>query len=147
MERLQKVIAQAGIASRRKAEEYILAGRVKVNGIVVDTLGAKVSPSDEIQVDNIKIKKEEKVYFLMNKPKHTLCTSSDDHSRTTVLDYFTDVNQRVFTVGRLDYDTTGVLIVTNDGEFANALMHPKIILKKHIWLPSMVLCKSIKQKN
>lgn len=128
MERLQKVIAQAGIASRRKAEELIQEGRVKVNGETITQLGFKVSSHDEVRVDNVVIHKEEKVYYLLNKPKKCVCTVSDEKDRTTVLDYMSEVKERIFPVGRLDYDTTGVLILTNDGEFANALMHPS----KHI---------------
>ncbi len=125
MERLQKVIASAGITSRRKAEQMILDGRVKVNGEVITQLGFKVSSKDEVMVDDIKIKKEEKVYYLLNKPKKCVCTVKDEHDRTTVLDYMSDVKERIFPVGRLDYDTTGVLILTNDGEFANQMMHPR----------------------
>ncbi len=130
MERLQKVIAASGIASRRKAEEMIKNGRVSVNGLVVKELGVKVSGNDEIAVDGNVITKENKVYYLMNKPKHTICSTKDEHDRDTVLDYFSDVKERIFPVGRLDYDTTGVLILTNDGEVANKLMHPKSHLPK-----------------
>ena len=127
-ERLQKVIAQAGIASRRKAEQLIIDGRVTVNGKVVTELGTKVSKKDVIEVDGAKIEKENKVYYLFNKPGKTLCTTYDDRKRATVLDYFENIGERIFPVGRLDYDTTGILLLTNDGEFANALMHPS----KHI---------------
>lgn len=125
MERLQKVIAAAGIASRRKAEQMIQEGRVTVNGELVTQLGFKVSGKDEICVDGHVIHKEEKVYYLLNKPRKTICTVSDEHDRDTVLDYLPDVKERIFPVGRLDYDTTGVLLLTNDGEFANQLMHPR----------------------
>ena len=124
MERLQKVIAQAGICSRRKAEELILDGKVKVNGKVCDVLGTKVSNQDSIEVNGNMISKEEKVYYIMNKPKGCLCTSSDDKGRKTVLDYMPQ-NQRIFSVGRLDYDTSGVLLLTNDGEFCNHKIHPR----------------------
>lgn len=130
MERLQKVIAASGITSRRKAEEMILEGRVSVNGIIVTELGTKVSGNDEIAVDGTSITKENKVYFLMNKPKKTICSLKDEKGRDTVIDYFSDVKERIFPVGRLDYDTTGVLVLTNDGEFANKLMHPKSHLPK-----------------
>ena len=130
MERLQKVIAAAGIASRRKAEELIQQGRVSVNGLVVKELGVKVSGNDEVAVDGNVITKENKVYFLLNKPKHTICSLKDERDRDTVLDYFPDVKERIFPVGRLDYDTTGLLILTNDGEVANKLMHPKSHLPK-----------------
>lgn len=133
MERLQKTIAAAGIASRRKAEQLILDGKVKVNGKVVTTLGFQVSPQDTVEVNGIAIKKEEKVYYLFHKPKHTVCTVKDDKGRETVLDYFRDVPERIFPIGRLDYETTGVLLLTNDGEVANKLMHPRYhIPKKYI---------------
>lgn len=127
MERLQKVIANAGYCSRRKAEELIAAGKVKVNGEVVTQMGVLVSPKDEIEVEGQLLTKEEKVYFVMNKPKGVISAVSDDKGRPVVVDYLKEagVMERVFPVGRLDYDTTGVLIITNDGELANLLMHPK----------------------
>jgi 23S rRNA pseudouridine2605 synthase len=131
MERLQKVIAQSGITSRRKAEEMITEGRVKVNGDTVRELGTKVSPKDRIEVDGVQVQREQPVYFLMYKPSGVITAVSDDKGRKTVADYFKDiVEERVFPVGRLDYDTTGVLLMTNDGEFANVLMHPKYKVEK-----------------
>ena len=127
MERLQKVIAASGITSRRKAEQYIVEGRVKVNGEVVDRLGAQVKKGDIIEVDGEQIIRENKVYYLMNKPKRTLCASSDDRGRQTVIDLM-DCEERVFSVGRLDYDTSGALIITNDGDLAHRLLSPK----KHV---------------
>ena len=124
MERLQKVIANSGICSRRKAEELILAGKVIVNGEVVKELGVKVDGKDEIVVDGKLLEKEEKVYYLLNKPRGVVTTTSDDKGRKTVVDLI-DTNYRIYPIGRLDYDTTGVLLLTNDGEFANLLMHPK----------------------
>lgn len=124
MERLQKVIAEAGIASRRKAEELIINGKVKVNGKVVTELGTKVDTKDEIMVDDKLIVKEEKEYYLLNKPRGVITSTSDDKGRTTVVDLI-DTNSRIYPVGRLDYDTTGALLLTNDGEFANILTHPK----------------------
>lgn len=129
MERLQKVIASAGIASRRKAEEMIAQGRVKVNGTVVKEMGVKVSGNDCIEVDGTEIGKEEKVYFLLNKPKKTICAVKDDKDRDTVVDLI-DCKERIFPVGRLDYETTGLLLLTNDGEFANGLMHPRNHIRK-----------------
>ena len=123
MERLQKVIAQAGICSRRKAEELIKDGKVKVNNEVA-TLGMQVGSSDTITVCGKLIRKEEKVYFLLNKPRGVVCTASDDKNRKTVVDLI-KTDKRIYPVGRLDYDTTGALILTNDGELANVLMHPK----------------------
>lgn len=123
MERLQKVIAQSGVTSRRKAEELIKEGKVKVNGVVVTELGTKVSSKDEIAVNDKIIEKEAKEYYLLNKPRGVVTTTSDDKNRKTVLDYI-NTEARIYPVGRLDYDTTGALLLTNDGEFANILMHP-----------------------
>lgn len=123
MERLQKVIAHAGFTSRRKAEELILKGKVMVNGQVVKQLGIKVDSSDEVIIDGMKLEKEEKEYYLFNKPRGVVTTTSDDKHRKTVMDYF-ETNKRLYPVGRLDYDTTGALIVTNDGDFTNAMLHP-----------------------
>lgn len=129
MERLQKVIAASGIAPRRKAEEMIQQGRVKVNGQTVKEMGVKVSTQDRIEVDGHEINKEEKVYYLLNKPKRTICSVSDDKERDTVVDII-DCKERIFPVGRLDYETTGLLLLTNDGEFANGLMHPRNHIRK-----------------
>ena len=123
MERLQKVIAQAGISSRRKAEELITEGKVKVNGKVVTELGTKVTDKDQIEVNNQLIEKEKKEYYLLNKPRGVVTTTSDDKNRKTVIDLI-PTYARIYPVGRLDYDTTGVLLLTNDGDFANILMHP-----------------------
>lgn len=124
MERLQKVIAEAGIASRRKAEELIVNGKVKVNGKVITELGTKVDSKDEIEVNDKLISKEEKEYYLLNKPRGVITSTSDDKGRTTVVDLIS-TTARIYPVGRLDYDTTGALLLTNDGEFANILTHPK----------------------
>lgn len=124
MERLQKVIAASGIASRRKAEELIANGKVIVDGELITELGYKVSENAEIVVNGIKLIKEDKVYYLLNKPRGVVTTTSDDKGRTTVIDLIDD-DKRIYPVGRLDYDTTGALILTNDGEFANNMMHPK----------------------
>lgn len=123
MERLQKVIAQAGIASRRKAEELIKDGKVKVNGEVIKELGTKVSESDKVEVNNKPIEKENKEYYLLNKPRGVITTTNDEHGRKTVTDLI-ETSARIYPVGRLDYDTTGAILLTNDGEFANILMHP-----------------------
>lgn len=124
MERLQKVIAEAGYASRRKAEELILDGQVYVNDIKVTKLGTKVSGNDTITINGTDLHKEDKVYFLLNKPRSIITSVNDEHGRTTVIDLI-DTDKRIYPVGRLDYDTTGLLILTNDGELANILMHPK----------------------
>lgn len=132
MERLQKVLARAGIASRRSSEKLIQEGHVKVNGNVVVELGLKVSPNDIITVDDVEIVKEELVYYVLNKPSGYLSTVSDEKGRKTVLDLFKkeDLDKRIYPVGRIDYDTAGVLLLTNDGEFFNALMNPKNEIEK-----------------
>ena len=129
MERLQKVIAEAGIASRRKAEELIVSGKVKVNNKVVTKLGTKVNPSDKIEVDNKIIEKENKEYYLLNKPRGVITSTSDDKNRKTVTELI-ETNCRIYPVGRLDYDTTGALLLTNDGDFANIVMHPSNNMEK-----------------
>ncbi len=123
MERLQKVIANSGYCSRRKAEELIAARKVTVNGEIVSELGVKVSGNDQILVNGSIIDKEDKEYILLNKPRGVVTTTSDDKNRKTVID-LVNSNKRLYPVGRLDYDTTGVLLLTNDGELTNILMHP-----------------------
>ncbi|QIZ09764.1 rRNA pseudouridine synthase [Priestia megaterium] len=130
MERLQKVIARAGIASRRKSEDLIKEGRVKVNGKVVTELGLKVSASDKVEVNEIQIEKEEPVYFLLYKPRGVISSVNDEKGRKVVTDFFPHLKERIYPVGRLDYDTSGLLVLTNDGEFANLLMHPKSEIDK-----------------
>src|ERR1700730_13913661 len=125
MERLQKVIAQAGVASRRKAEELIAEGRVKVNGKTVTELGVKVTGNETIEVDGIPLDKEQPVYFLFYKPTGVISSVKDEKGRKVVTDYFPEIKERIFPVGRLDYDTSGALLLTNDGDLANKLMHPK----------------------
>jgi 23S rRNA pseudouridine2605 synthase len=129
MERLQKVMAAAGVASRRAAEGMILDGRVAVNGQIICTAGYPVSDNDLITVDGNKLKKEEKVYYLINKPAGCLSTTSDDKNRKTVVDLIPG-KERIFPIGRLDYDTTGALLLTNDGDFMNALIHPRYKVEK-----------------
>ena len=129
MERLQKVIAASGVTSRRKAEELITAGKVRVNGEIVTELGTKVSDKDRIEVNGEILEKEVKEYYLLNKPRGVVTTTSDDKGRKTVVDLI-PTNARIYPVGRLDYDTTGVLLLTNDGEFANILMHPSSEVEK-----------------
>ena len=129
MERLQKVIANSGYCSRRKAEEYIVNGKVKVNGSVVRKLGVKVSFSDQISVCGTDIKKEDKEYILLYKPRGVITSASDDKGRKTVLDLI-DTTNRLYPVGRLDYDTSGALLLTNDGEITNKLTHPKGNIEK-----------------
>ena len=130
MERLQKLIAESGYCSRRKAEELIKQGKVILNGNVVTELGTKASFNDEILVEGNTITYEEKAYYLFYKPRSVVCTTKDDKGRKTVLDFFDEIEQRIYPVGRLDYDTTGLLLLTNDGEFANLMMHPKSKIDK-----------------
>lgn len=129
MERLQKVIAQSGVTSRRKAEELITSGKVKVNGNIVTELGTKVSNKDKIEVNNQIIEKEPREYYILNKPRGYITSTSDEHHRKTVIDLI-PTKARIYPVGRLDYDTTGLLLLTNDGEFANILMHPSEKVEK-----------------
>ncbi|WP_188206052.1 pseudouridine synthase [Alkalibacillus aidingensis] len=126
MERLQKVIAKSGVTSRRKAETLIQDGRVKVNGKVVKELGTKVSNNDEVEVDDILIEKEAPIYIMVNKPRRVLSSVKDDKGRSVITDLLgEDIEERVYPVGRLDYDTTGLLLLTNDGSLTNKLIHPK----------------------
>lgn len=130
MERLQKVIAQAGIASRRKAEQLIEEGKVTVNGKKITELGTKVGLNDEVKVEGVPIERERKVYYLFYKPRGIISAVTDDKNRKTVVDYFPHVEERIFPVGRLDYDTSGLLLMTNDGEFANLMTHPRYQMDK-----------------
>ncbi|MCK9910743.1 rRNA pseudouridine synthase, partial [Microbacteriaceae bacterium K1510] len=131
MERLQKVLAQAGVASRRSCEELITQGRVRVNGKVVLELGTKVDPhADNIEVDGRPIKQEQKTYILLYKPTGVITSLSDPQGRQVVTDLLTGVKERVYPVGRLDYDTSGLLLLTNDGELANRLAHPSFEIDK-----------------
>ncbi len=129
-ERLQKVIAQSGVTSRRKAEKLILEGKVKVNNKVVKELGTKVSPDDKIEVEGIPLEKEIPVYYLLYKPRGVISSVKDEKGRKVVTDFFPDVEERIYPVGRLDYDTSGILLLSNDGEFANKIMHPKFGVEK-----------------
>lgn len=124
MERLQKVIANSGYCSRRKAEELIKNGKVMVNGKKIEELGFKVDGNDIITVENKILKKENKEYILLYKPRGVVTTTSDEKGRKTVLDLI-ETNKRLYPVGRLDYDTSGLLLLTNDGELTNVLIHPK----------------------
>lgn len=125
MERLQKVIAHAGITSRRKAEELIVASRVSVNGQIVKELGVQVSAKDRVEVDGVPIEQESPVYYMLYKPRGVISAVTDDKKRKVVLDFFTEVPERLYPIGRLDYDTSGLLLLTNDGDLSQKLMHPK----------------------
>ena len=143
-ERLQKYMASCGVASRRKCEEIILEGRVKVNGISINELGIKVeSGIDKVELDNVEIKPEEaKVYIMLNKPEGYITSVKDEKGRKTILD-IVKVEERIFPIGRLDYDSSGLLILTNDGEIYNKIIHPRVeIEKKYI-----AVCRGIFSQN
>jgi 23S rRNA pseudouridine2605 synthase len=126
VERLQKILSQAGIASRRASEQLMLEGRVTVNGETIRALGTKADPADDIRVDGRRIKIPERhVYLLLNKPRGYVTTRSDPQKRPTVIDLVKGVREYVYPVGRLDYDSEGLLILTNDGDLAARLTHPR----------------------
>lgn len=129
MERLQKYLSECGVASRRKCEEIILNKKVKVNGKIVNELGYKVNSTDHVTVEDIEVKKKEKEYYILYKPEKVICSVKDDKNRTTVMD-FINTSEKIFPVGRLDYDTSGLLLLTNDGELSNMLTHPSHKIEK-----------------
>ena len=134
--RLNKFMANAGICSRREADEFITNGKVKVNGNVVTELGVKITPKDVVEFDDKVVTPERKCYVLLNKPKDCVTTSDDPNGRLTVLDLVKNAcRERIYPVGRLDRNTTGVLLLTNDGDLASKLTHPKFVKKKiyHVW--------------
>ncbi len=131
MERLNKLLAHAGVASRRQCDEMIRAGRVRVDGDVVHDLGTKVDPDKQrVSVDGHPVKLERLVYWLLNKPRGVVCTNSDPAGRTRAIDLVPHVEQRVYTVGRLDENSEGLLLLTNDGDLAFRLMHPRFGVEK-----------------
>ncbi|USG63565.1 rRNA pseudouridine synthase [Brevibacillus ruminantium] len=131
MERLQKVLANAGVASRRHCEELIVQGRVQVNGQVVKELGTRVDPEqDAIKVDGKLVRLERKIYVLLHKPTGYITSVSDPQGRRVVVDLLRGIKERVYPVGRLDYDTSGLLLLTNDGEMAHMLAHPSYEMDK-----------------
>ena len=139
--RLNKYLANAGICSRREADEFILSGAVTVNGQVVTELGTKVLRTDEVVFHDAPVSLEKKVYVLLNKPKDYVTTSDDPQQRKTVMDLVKNVcPERIYPVGRLDRNTTGVLLLTNDGDLASKLTHPKFLKKKvyHVFLDKNV---------
>ena len=172
MIRLQKAIADLGYCSRRKAEELITDGKVYVNGKKITELGTKVDINDTIRVNDEILVHQEKEYYMFNKPREVVSTTNDDKGRRTVLDYI-DTDKRIYPIGRLDYDTTGLILLTNDGEFANAMMKPSneiektyiakingilpkediielkkgVIIDKRRCIPDKVKVKSIDNKN
>ncbi len=123
--RINKYIAHAGIASRRKAEELIKQGMVTINGQVVNELATQVKAGDLVEIEGSPIYNEEKVYYLLNKPRGVISSVSDDKGRKTVIDLLPQVKERIYPVGRLDWDTTGLLILTNDGDFTDKMIHPR----------------------
>ena len=148
-ERLQKVMAHSGLASRRRCEEWILQGRVKVNGQTCRVLGTKVDPQrDLIVVDGKAIAGQEaKVYFLFHKPKDVITTVHDEQDRPTIMRYLRSIPQRVYPVGRLDGDSEGLLLLTNDGELAHRLMHPSYAVSKiyRVWVNGPVAASTVQQ--
>ncbi|MBQ7822855.1 MAG: rRNA pseudouridine synthase [Bacteroidaceae bacterium] len=135
--RLNKYLANAGVCSRREADEYIQAGEITVNGTVITELGTKIQRSDEVKFKGEIVKPEGKIYVLLNKPKDCVTTVDDPQGRLTVMDIVRSAcSERIYPVGRLDRNTTGVLLLTNDGDLASKLTHPKFIKKKiyHVWL-------------
>jgi 23S rRNA pseudouridine2605 synthase len=148
MERLQKVLAHAGVASRRHCEELIVQGRVQVNGKVVRELGVKVDPQkDLILVDGRPIRQEEHVYLLLHKPTGVITSVHDPQGRRVVTDLLKGVKQRVYPVGRLDYNTSGLLLLTNDGELANRLIHPSYEIDKvyRAWVKGVPTAEKVKR--
>lgn len=130
MERLQKLIAQYGYTSRRKAEDLIRKKKVMVNGKIITELGTKVDSNDVISIDGIIINKDIKYeYYILNKPRSVVSSVEDNRGRITVVDLI-NTDARIYPIGRLDYDTTGLILLTNDGDFANTLMHPKFQIEK-----------------
>jgi 23S rRNA pseudouridine2605 synthase len=146
--RLNKFIANSGVCSRREADEYISAGLITVNGQVITELGTKIQSSDDVRFNGERLKGEEKVYILMNKPKDFVTTVTDPHAEKTVMDLIAGkCSQRVFPVGRLDKSTTGVLLLTNDGEIAEKLTHPSQMHKKiyHVFLDKNLINSDFKK--
>ncbi len=146
--RLNKFLANAGVCSRRDADKYIQAGVVTVNGEIVTELGTKVKRSDEVRFHNEPVSPEKKVYVLLNKPKDYVTTSDDPQKRKTVMELVRNAcKERIYPVGRLDRNTTGVLLLTNDGELASKLTHPKFMKKKvyHVYLDRNVTAADMRQ--
>ena len=129
MERLQKYLSSCGVASRRKSEDLIREGRVRVNDEIIYDMGVKVKEHDKVYVDDVLITRQEKLYFLLYKPEKIICSVKDEKGRKTVVDLI-NTKEKIFPVGRLDYDTSGLLLLTNDGELTNKLTHPSGSIEK-----------------
>jgi 23S rRNA pseudouridine2605 synthase len=134
MERLNKYLAHAGVGSRRHCDDLIAAGRVSVDGRVVRDLGVKIDAGQQVAVDGKPLRAERLVYWLVNKPPGYLCTNHDPAGRPLAVDLVDHVDQRVYTVGRLDEDSEGLLLLTNDGDLAHKLMHPRFGVEKTYWV-------------
>lgn len=148
MERLQKVLAHAGVASRRHCEELIVQGKVQVNGSVVRELGTRVDPqSDQIVVNGRRIQLEQHVHLLLYKPTGVITSVTDPQGRRVVTDLLKGIKERVYPVGRLDYDTSGLLLLTNDGELANKLAHPSYEIDKvyRAWVKGIPTPEKVKK--
>ena len=145
--RINKYIAHAGVASRRKAEELIKQGLVTVNGQVVRELATTIKSGDKVEVEGQPIYNEEKVYYLLNKPRGVISSVTDDKGRKTVVDLLPNVKERIYPVGRLDRNTTGVLLLTNDGDLTSKLTHPKFLKKKvyHVFLDKPVTANDLQK--
>jgi 23S rRNA pseudouridine2605 synthase len=128
--RINKYIAHAGIASRRKADELVKTGQVTVNDQIMRDLAYQVQSGDRVEIDGVALYKEEPAYYLLNKPRGVITSVSDEKGRKTVMDFFPQVTERIYPVGRLDWDTSGLILMTNDGEFANLMTHPKHSIDK-----------------
>jgi 23S rRNA pseudouridine2605 synthase len=139
--RLSQYLAHAGVASRRHAEELITDGKVKVNGITITELGSKIDPQiDRVEYNDQLIEGEFKIYLLLNKPSGYLCSVSDPYGRPTVIDLVSKVDKRLYPVGRLDFDSEGLLLMTNDGYFNNQMIHPRYKINKEyqVWVKGRV---------
>ena len=147
-QRLQKILAAAGFGARRKCEMIIAQGRVKVNGALITELGTKADPANDIiEVDGIAIHQQRKVYIMLNKPAGCITTVNDPRGRKTVMEYLADVPERVFPVGRLDQDTEGLLLFTNDGEFCDRITHPrfKVFKTYDAWITGIPAEEQLRQ--
>ena len=146
--RLQKYMANCGLGSRRFCETLIKAGRVKINGSITNELGIKINPeSDKIICNGEHLTPEKLITIMLNKPRKTICSSDDPLNRTRVIDLIDDLPERVYTVGRLDYLSEGLILVTNDGELAHSIMHPKYEIEKkyNVWINKELSKTEIKQ--